>query len=165
MKRRTISRFEPGSYGERCAKFFEGNQEWEKRSEQDLASRAVTWAQYPNRYVLTQYGREAKQMLRPKIVHAMFQVAILSAARTDTGTRDLQRWNVVQPYLHRPETVMYFSYAVGTLEEERATGEVSKNTEFMIDHGLYVPNTHDLDSLDAILERGWLDGHEPLLSS
>ena len=155
--------FESGSYGERCAKFFNKSHPWEQDTtvtQLGWSSRSTTWAHYPYRYWLEQSGVELKNVFSHElIIHKMFQVALMSAINTSDDMRELERWYIIQPN-KSTEQVMYFNHHVQSLEQESLSGELRKNTDFIFDNNLYVPNTNDLVKLDTILELGRLDGYD-----
>lgn len=155
--------FESGSYGERAAAFFTEDQEWEKfRGERkpEWYTRAVTWAHHPYRYWLEQSAEEIPSLsTRVALSHRMFQVSLLSALRMSDGLRELEQWYIIQQN-NAPERIAHVEQLVHEPEIELQTGEMGKNFDFVMQHGLYVPNTEELAKLGRILEQGHLDGYE-----
>ena len=162
MSNLKVPNFESGSYGERCAKFFNNSHTWEQDTtaiQPGSRSREITRAHYPYRYWIEQNGVESKNVFGHKqIIHKMFQVALMSAINASDGMRELEKWYIIQPS-KSTEQVTYSKHLVQNLEQESLSGELRKNTDFIFVNNLYVPNTDDLVKLDTILELGRLDGY------
>ena len=162
MSNLKVPNFESGSYGERCAKFFNNSHTWEQDTtaiQPGSRSREITRAHYPYRYWIEQNGVESKNVFGHKqIIHKMFQVALMSAINASDGMRELEKWYIIQSN-KSTERVTYLNHLVQSLEQESLSGELRKNTDFIFVNNLYVPNTDDLVKLDTILELGRLDGY------
>lgn len=156
--------YEAGSYSKRCAMFFNDTQQWNELANGSL-SRVVTWAQYPNRYWLTEYAHQKKDFLqRTKVQHKLFQLALLSATRTSDNMRSLEYWYAVQSPEIQPEQVYYMNHLVDpTANQSALADEIKNDMYFMIDNHFCIPNDDDLRHFSEALEIGYLDGYEPLL--
>lgn len=153
--------FEPGSYSEQCNEFFSADQEW-RPTANSLLSRMVTWAQYPNRYWLTQYGNEVQSVLRrTRVEHKMFQLASMSADRTEDGLRNLEFWYAVQNAEVEHEHLMYMNHLVDPRQDNtNARLELKNDMIFVIDNDLCVPNGQELLRMRNALKLGYMDGYE-----
>lgn len=162
-----MPRFESGSYSERAAALFTGQQGWEAPAKPEAdptqrLARTVTWAYWPHRYWLEQSAEKTSSLFsKPSLRHRMFHVALMSAARKQDGRHELERWYIVQPRVGS-EKLFHIQQVVDTPEAEAISGEMKRNFDFTLNNGLYIPNEEDLAKLDAILERGRMDGVNPI---
>lgn len=157
--------FSPGSYSERCKTFFDDDHEWSD-TPSELVGRVVTWAQYPNRYLLTEYGSEINNFLRrTRVQHKMYELALMSAVRTSDKMQSLESWYVVQTPEISHEQVFHMGHLVDPQAPTVITNNELKNDMlFMIDNDMCTPNSEDILRLDAALKLGQMDGYERLLS-
>ena len=146
--------FQPGDFSERSLELFTDNASWERTNRLNHGhSRAVTFTEWPNRYWVSQYGTE-KGMIRKSVEHVLFEVALMSALRTEDGLRDFKRWYII-PSAQRPETVYCIQNVIyATPEEEAAQGDSSRSSRFALEQGLAAPNEEDLIQLGMILDLG-----------
>lgn len=162
----TLPQFESGSFSERSQAFFNKSHQMQTHDSHDDMSkckaRTVTWAHYPYRYWLKQTGVEVSNIFRRKrIEHRLFQIALMSAARTSDGRREFDQWYITQPNIHG-EQIAFLSNIVDTPEKEKSSGSMLNEIDFVLTNHLCTPNAEDLERLASILELGRLDGFEPV---
>ena len=159
MKR---EKFESGSYSEQCAQFFDATHDWDG-IRGSFATRAVTWAQYPYRYWLTEFGEVQKKPLRrARIQHKLYELARLSASTTNK-TQHIDIWYAIQAEGVEHEVVAKLQHTVDlNNDHEETTSAIRSDFYFMIDNDLCTANGEDMLIFQQALELGLLDGYDPM---
>ncbi len=135
--------------------------EWQLNQAQPLSHRrAVTWAQWPYRYLLTEYGaRERHGVLRrQRLQTKLFELALLSARRQDTGERDYHRY-----YIFPDNEVFAFVSQLGEPEQAATHQAAARSFDFILENGLYQPNYEQLFDVEQSLAQAHQDGVEPFI--
>lgn len=151
--------FKETPYFDRCSQLVENSQwrEESKNSERLPLTRSATWAKYPNRYMLSAYASQEKRILRKDVVSTkIFELAILSAIRVDTGMHDYTKYFIL------PNDDIYtMSLQVSEPGSEQAKIDTTNEFDFVLDNDLLGSNNEDLLKLDHTLNLGYQDGVEP----
>lgn len=139
---------------EKCATLV-GDFEWQRDASPGSEYshiRSVTWAEYPVRFMMNEFGSVEDRRTR-KIANRAFEVAMLSATASDLGRRLYKRY-----FIYPNDAIALLDATVGDPDDPRTESELRQSFNFTLDNHLYIPNEEDLLVLDNSLELGYQDG-------
>lgn len=121
--------------------------------------RIATWAHWPNRYMLTEHAdRETGLFKRNRVNTRIFELAILSAVRSDTGEREYSKYFIM------PDETLIVSMQVSKDTGEETSNLVRSEYDFVIENSLMATNAEELLRLEYILNLAEQDGSEQYVS-
>ncbi len=153
-----MSEIETSSYWYDCTTLTH-RASWSKQLQSEPqfdATRSVTWARYPNRYLLTEYANEERRLFRKRrLQKKLFCLSVLSAKRVDTGNQDYSRYFIL------PTAVYRFHMQVDDRNDLQTEQDMRSEFEFVRNNDLMTPNYEELLSLRWALQSALQDGADP----